>query len=219
MKHQIIKASFPETVQIGTFERIDLPVLLSPNKGILFKGEDFPFLQMQEMVLKSLIQFPNQIKIRVFDDGLANHFKFLKELKDTDVVQFFHTEEQIKAGVAALKNHIREVNDNILGARYHSLQEFNASDTQPEPYYWVLMANYPKGFTESQDKDIAEIVAHGSKAGVFTLLHKNPEYIATNTESLLSDLSKRHCYKMDNLSISHSHLRKAYNILALNQPK
>ncbi len=219
MKHQIIKASFPETVQIGTFERIDLPVLLSPNKGILFKGEDFPFLQMQEMVLKSLIQFPNQIKIRVFDDGLANHFKFLKELKDTDVVQFFHTEEQIKAGVVALKNHIREVNDNILGARYHSLQEFNASDTQPEPYYWVLMANYPKGFTESQDKDIAEIVAHGSKAGVFTLLHKNPEYIATNTESLLSDLSKRHCYKMDNLSISHNSLQKAYNTLALNQPK
>ena len=53
---------------------------------------------------------------------------------------------------------------------YDSIGSYNADAEVPEPYRFVVVANFPANFTETSARRLASIATSGARCGVYTIV-------------------------------------------------
>ena len=175
-------------------EAVTLPLDLSyPGRGSLFMGMDSETRgrSLQGLfgtVLRVLCSFPpGKAKFVLFDPvGLGQNFSALMHLADYDeslVGGRIWTETvHIERKLAELTEHIEKVIQKYLRNRYGSIGEYNREVAQmAEAYRFLVIADFPTGFSELALERLASIVTSGPRCGVHTLVLRDRKQKVSST--------------------------------------
>jgi S-DNA-T family DNA segregation ATPase FtsK/SpoIIIE len=118
---------------------------------------------------------PGQTRFTIIDPvGLGKHFAGFMHLADYDellVTSRIWTEPtQIEQRLADITEQMELVIQKYLRNEYASIGEYNADAEVPEPYRFVVVANFPANFTETSARRLLSIASSGARCGVYTLV-------------------------------------------------
>jgi len=163
--------------------RFDLPATLSfPGHGSLLVqhagGERDPALVLlYDTVLRILTSFPpGKARLTIIDPvGLGQSFSALMHLADQDEAlvngQIWTETLHIQHRLADLTRHIEKVIQKYLRNRYHAIGEYNAvAGELQEPFHFLVIADFPTGFSEVAAEHLGSILNSGPRCGVYTLI-------------------------------------------------
>jgi energy-coupling factor transporter ATP-binding protein EcfA2 len=131
---------------------------------------------MQALMLRIASGVPaGQTRFTIIDPlGLGKHFAGFMHLADYDellVTSRIWTEPpQIEQRLADITDQMELVIQKYLRNEYESIGSYNADAEVPEPYRFVVVANFPANFTETSARRLASIAASGARCGVYTIL-------------------------------------------------
>jgi S-DNA-T family DNA segregation ATPase FtsK/SpoIIIE len=131
---------------------------------------------MQAMMLRIASGIPpGQTRFTIIDPlGLGKHFAGFMHLADYDellVTSRIWTEPtQIEQRLADITEQMELVIQKYLRNEYDSIGSYNADAEVPEPYRFVVVANFPANFTETSARRLMSIASSGSRCGVFTIV-------------------------------------------------
>lgn len=117
--------------------------------------------------------------------GLGNGFISLSGL-DSRIKgeRILTTNDELNRALEKLSDRAVSVIQNVLGSKYanSTLIDYNReADNRKEPYYFLLIKDYPEGVSNEQCAIIKQIVESGPKAGIFTLLSYSPNNYSEKT--------------------------------------
>jgi len=164
--------------------RFAVPLLLTyPHQGsILFEttnaGREEVAAALNNIVLRLLSTAPaGRLSFTVIDPvGLGQSFSGVMHLAD-------HAEHlingriwtqpaQIEQRLADLNEHMEKVIQMYLRNEYATIAEYNEqAGNIAEKYHFVVVADFPAGFSDAAAKRLLSIAASGARCGVFTLIH------------------------------------------------
>jgi len=192
-----LPSEFPAFVPFGRLEvpltalsgdpedhaRFDLPATLSfPGHGSLLVrhagGErDRALALIYNTVLRILTSFPpGKARLTIIDPvGLGQSFSALMHLADQDEAlvngQIWTETLHIQHRLADLTKHIEKVIQKYLRNRYRAIGEYNAvAGELQEPFHFLVIADFPTGFSEIAVEHLGSILNSGPRCGVYTLL-------------------------------------------------
>ncbi len=131
---------------------------------------------MQAMMLRIATGIPpGQTRFTIIDPvGLGKHFAGFMHLADYDellVTSRIWTEPtQIEQRLADITEQMELVIQKYLRNEYASIGDYNADAEVPEPYRFVVVANFPANFTETAARRLMSIAASGARCGVYTIV-------------------------------------------------
>ena len=131
---------------------------------------------MQAFMLRIASGIPaGQSRFTIIDPlGLGKQFAGFMHLADYDellVTSRIWTEPpQIEQCLADITEQIELVIQKYLRNEYESIGGYNADAEVPEPYRFVVVANFPANFTENSARRLASIAASGARCGVYTIV-------------------------------------------------
>ena len=131
---------------------------------------------LQALTLRIASGVPaGQTRFTIIDPlGLGKHFAGFMHLADHDellVTSRIWTEpQQIEQRLADLTEHMELVIQKYLRNEYESIAAYNADAEVPEPYRFVVVANFPANFTETSARRLASIASSGARCGVATIV-------------------------------------------------
>ncbi len=127
---------------------------------------------LQALTLRIAAGVPaGQTRFTIIDPlGLGKHFAGFMHLADHDellVTSRIWTEpQQIEQRLADVTEHMELVIQKYLRNEYDSIAAYNADAEVPEPYRFVVVANFPANFTETSARRLASIASSGARCGV-----------------------------------------------------
>ena len=118
---------------------------------------------------------PGQSRFTIIDAlGLGKQFAGFMHLADYDellVTSRIWTEPPlIEQKLADITEQMEVVIQKYLRNEYESIGAYNAEAEVPEPYRFVVVANFPANFTETSARRLASIAASGARCGVYTIV-------------------------------------------------
>jgi S-DNA-T family DNA segregation ATPase FtsK/SpoIIIE len=119
---------------------------------------------------------PSKTRFTIIDPvGLGESFAAFMHLADYDqqiVGDRIWTEPRhIEQKLSDLTEHMETVIQKYLRNEYATIQEYNEKAGEiAEPYRFLVIADFPAGFSEAAAKRLASIIASGPRCGVFTLI-------------------------------------------------
>jgi S-DNA-T family DNA segregation ATPase FtsK/SpoIIIE len=131
---------------------------------------------MQAMMLRIATGIPpGQTRFTIIDPvGLGKHFAGFMHLADYDellVTSRIWTEPtQIEQRLADITEQMELVIQKYLRNEYPSIGDYNADAEVPEPYRFVVVANFPANFTETSARRLMSIASSGARCGVYTIV-------------------------------------------------
>jgi len=131
---------------------------------------------MQALMLRIASGIPaGQSRFTIIDPlGLGKQFAGFMHLADYDellVTSRIWTEPpQIEQCLVDITEQIELVIQKYLRNEYESIGAYNADAEVPEPYRFVVVANFPANFTETSARRLASIAASGPRCGVYTIV-------------------------------------------------
>ncbi len=131
---------------------------------------------LQALTLRIASGVPaGQTRFTIIDPlGLGKHFAGFMHLADHDellVTSRIWTEpQQIEQRLADITEHMELVIQKYLRNEYESIAAYNAEAEVPEPYRFVVVANFPANFTETSARRLASIASSGARCGVATIV-------------------------------------------------
>ena len=131
---------------------------------------------MQALMLRIASGIPaGQSRFTIIDPlGLGKQFAGFMHLADYDellVTSRIWTEpQQIEQCLVDITEQIELVIQKYLRNEYESIGDYNADAEVPEPYRFVVVANFPANFTETSARRLASIAASGPRCGVYTIV-------------------------------------------------
>jgi energy-coupling factor transporter ATP-binding protein EcfA2 len=131
---------------------------------------------MQALMLRIASGVPaGQTRFTIIDPlGLGKQYAGFMHLADSDellVTSRIWTEPpQIEQCLADITEQIELVIQKYLRNEYDSIGDYNADAEVPEPYRFVVVANFPANFTETSARRLASIAASGARCGVYTIV-------------------------------------------------
>jgi len=131
---------------------------------------------MQAMMLRIATGIPaGQTRFTIIDPvGLGKHFAGFMHLADYDellVTNRIWTEPtQIEQRLADITEQMELVIQKYLRNEYASIGDYNHDAEVPEPYRFVVVANFPANFTETSARRLLSIASSGARCGVSTLV-------------------------------------------------
>ncbi|KAF0245861.1 MAG: DNA segregation ATPase [Planctomycetota bacterium] len=163
--------------------RLALPLSLSfPERGNMLVSTDAKSRPraveaVSGAVLRTLAAFPGAKAKFLFVDpvGLGQSFSALMHLADDDESlvggRIWTETPHIEKKLSELTEHIEKVIQKYLRNRYASIDQYNREVGQmAEAYRFLVIADFPRGFSDMAMDRLAGIVASGARCGVFTLL-------------------------------------------------
>jgi energy-coupling factor transporter ATP-binding protein EcfA2 len=160
-----------------------LPALLPfPDQAsIIFKargdGRQLAVTAIQSIMLRLLTNIPpGKIRFTIIDPvGLGENFAAFMHLADYNealVSSRIWTEPRhIEQRLTDLSEHMENVIQKYLRNEYQNIEEYNREAGEiAEPYRFLVVANFPAGFTEAAQRRLLSIAASGSRCGVYTLI-------------------------------------------------
>ncbi|MEX2579722.1 MAG: FtsK/SpoIIIE domain-containing protein [Verrucomicrobiales bacterium] len=108
--------------------------------------------------------------------GLGESFAGLMHLADYEEILIntrIRTQpEQIERRLGELCDHMEKVIQMYLRNDYDSITQYNeAAGTIAERYYFLVVADFPHGFSDLAARRLLSIASSGARCGVFLLLH------------------------------------------------
>jgi DNA segregation ATPase FtsK/SpoIIIE-like protein len=131
---------------------------------------------IQALMLRIATGIPaGQSRFTIIDPlGLGKQFAGFMHLADHDellVTSRIWTEPpQIEQRLADITEQMELVIQKYLRNEYESIGHYNADAEVPEPYRFVVVANFPANFTETSARRLASIAASGARCGVYTIV-------------------------------------------------
>ncbi|MCK6475209.1 MAG: AAA family ATPase [Phycisphaerales bacterium] len=132
---------------------------------------------LQNIMLRMLTALPPaKIRFTIIDPvGLGESFAGFMHLADYDqqlVGDKIWTEPRhIEQKLTDLTEHMETVIQKYLRNEFATIQDYNEKAGEiAEPYRFLVIADFPAGFSEAAAKRLASIVASGPRCGVFTLI-------------------------------------------------
>ncbi|MEM9018480.1 MAG: FtsK/SpoIIIE domain-containing protein, partial [Verrucomicrobiota bacterium] len=122
---------------------------------------------------------PGRLSFSFFDPvGLGESFAGLMHLADYEEVlinsRIRTQDDQIEQRLGELCEHMEKVIQMYLRSDFETITQYNeAAGTIAERYHFVVIADFPRGFTELAAKRLASIAASGARCGVFLLIHSD----------------------------------------------
>ena len=135
---------------------------------------------MQALTLRIATGLPaGQSRFTIIDPlGLGKQFAGFMHLADYDellVTSRIWTEPQmIEQKLADITEQMEVVIQKYLRNEYESIGAYNAEAEVPEPYRFVVVANFPANFNETSARRLASIAASGARCGVYLILSIDP---------------------------------------------
>jgi S-DNA-T family DNA segregation ATPase FtsK/SpoIIIE len=135
---------------------------------------------MQAMMLRIATGIPaGQSRFTIIDPlGLGKQFAGFMHLADHDellVTSRIWTEPQlIEQKLADITEQMEVVIQKYLRNEYESIGAYNADAEVPEPYRFVVVANFPANFNETSARRLASIASSGARCGVYVILSVDP---------------------------------------------
>ena len=131
---------------------------------------------MQALMLRIATGIPaGQSRFTIIDPlGLGKQYAGFMHLADHDellVTSRIWTEPQlIEQRLADITDHMEVVIQKYLRNEYESIGAYNADAEVPEPYRFVVVANFPANFNETSARRLASIASSGARCGVYVIL-------------------------------------------------
>ena len=131
---------------------------------------------IQALMLRIAAGLPaGQSRFTIIDPlGLGKQFAGFMHLADHDellVTSRIWTEPmQIEQRLADVTEQMELVIQKYLRNEYDSIGSYNAEAEVPEPYRFVVVANFPANFTETAARRLASIAASGARCGVYPIV-------------------------------------------------
>jgi len=131
---------------------------------------------MQALMLRIATGIPaGQSRFTIIDPlGLGKQYAGFMHLADHDellVTSRIWTEPQlIEQRLADITDHMEVVIQKYLRNEYESIGAYNAEAEVPEPYRFVVVANFPANFNETSARRLASIASSGARCGVYVIL-------------------------------------------------
>ncbi|MDA1038818.1 MAG: FtsK/SpoIIIE domain-containing protein [Planctomycetota bacterium] len=118
---------------------------------------------------------PGQSRFTIIDPlGLGKQFAGFMHLADHDellVTSRIWTEpQQIEERLGDMSEQMEVVIQKYLRNEYESIGAYNAEAEVPEPYRFVVVANFPANFTETSARRLMSIAASGGRCGVYVIV-------------------------------------------------
>ena len=120
---------------------------------------------------------PGKLALTILDPvGLGQSFAGLMHLGDYEPTlinrRIWTQREQIEERLSELNDHIEKVIQMYLRNEYATITEYNAeAGTTAEKYHFLVVADFPAGFSETAVQRLQSIAVSGPRCGVFTLIH------------------------------------------------
>jgi hypothetical protein len=179
-------AGEPEAEKFGAWPgggKAALPLALSfPGKASLFLSAE-PEARARALevllgtVMRVAVSFPPGKARFLFIDpvGLGQNFSALMHLADFDEAlvsgRIWTEPGHIEKKLSELTEHIEKVIQKYLRNRYATIAEYNPEvGPMAEPYRFLVVADFPSGFTDLGLERLASIVTSGARCGVYTLI-------------------------------------------------
>ncbi|MDF1812846.1 MAG: FtsK/SpoIIIE domain-containing protein [Verrucomicrobiales bacterium] len=174
-----------EAMQLGHPGQFLLPLrLLFPSNGSLFietgnaQNRETAIKSLNQVVGGLLTQAPaGRVSFSLIDPvGLGESFAGLMHLSDYEehlVNKRVRTQpDQIEARLGELCEHMEKVIQMYLRNEYATISEYNqAAGTTAEKYHFLVIADFPRQFTDEAARRLLSIAQSGARCGVFTLIH------------------------------------------------
>lgn len=163
----------------------ELPVSLWLSEGasLLVKhgatggGRSEAISALQAVMLRILTALPpGKARFTVIDPiGLGENFAGFMHLADYDdalVTGKIWTEARhIEQRLADLTEHMENVIQKYLRNEFRTIAEYNLQAGEiAEPYRFLVIADFPVGFSDTAAKRLSSIITSGARCGVYTLI-------------------------------------------------
>ena len=180
-----------------------LAIKMPVGEDLLFEADDAKssakvISAMNGILLRLLTTSPaGKIALRIFDPaGLGQNFAGLMHLADYDE-QIIHRRiwtqtDHLDRCLRELTEHMEKVTQMCLRNEYETLAQYNeAAGSIAEKYHFLVVADFPLGFSESALQRLQSIVTSGPRCGVFLIVHRDLRQLLPD-KALEEDL-RSHC--------------------------
>lgn len=187
---------------------LHLPALLQiPNRGsMLLKangdGRAAAVTALQGVILRLLTAIPpGKAKFTIIDPvGLGQNFAAVMHLADYDEAlvnsRIWTEPAQIEQRLADLTEQMETIIQKYLRNEFQTIAQYNAQAGEvAEPLRFVVVANFPAGFTEAAARRLVSIMDSGPRCGVHVLLSLDAGQRMPHAFNA-ADL-ERHCVTLD----------------------
>ena len=154
-------------------------------------GQQASIAALNNLVLRLLAALPpGKVTFTILDPvGLGENFSSLMHLADYEegVInnKIWTQPQQIDQRLAELTEHMEKVIQMYLRNDFETIVDYNEqAGNIAEKYHFLVIADYPSGFSEQAAKRLQSIASSGGKCGVFTLIHLDPRHDLPNDFNL-----------------------------------
>jgi len=174
----------PKGLELPGPARFAVPLCLAyPEQGsILFEtgntGHDEAIGALNQVMLRLLSVTPaGRLNFTILDPvGLGQSFSGVMHLADYEEAiinsRIWTQATQIEQKLADLNEHMEKVIQMYLRNEYQTIAEYNEqAGVIAEKHYFLVVADFPAGFTDTAAKRLLSIAASGARCGVYTLIH------------------------------------------------
>lgn len=129
---------------------------------------------IQTLAFRLLLSVPNrQAKFYIIDNEKnGSSFALLFGLDEKIIHhEIWDDEHEITTGLSDIKNQVPIILSKSLQNKYDDLADYNEKIAHSShPFQFLLIANYPRGFTQESSDKLINLIENGHKAGVYALM-------------------------------------------------
>jgi hypothetical protein len=177
---------------------ITLPVALSyPQLGsVLIETNEASGGAISETINNIILRLlcttpPGKVAFTILDPvGLGQNFAGVMHLGDYEETlinrRIWTQRDQIEERLQELNDHIEKVIQMYLRNEYETITQYNEqAGSTAEKYHFLVVADFPNGFSDVAGKRLQSIAVSGPRCGVFTLIHRDLR--ALNPDGFVAD--------------------------------
>src|SRR4029079_17825300 len=133
---------------------------------------------------------PGRVRFTLIDPvGLGQNFAGFMHLADHDDAlvggRIWTEAEHIEQRLADLTEHMETVIQKYLRNEFETIDDYNAQAGElSEPYRFLVISDFPRGFTDDALRRLQAISSTGARCGVYTLIVRDTR-LAVPGETLL----------------------------------
>jgi hypothetical protein len=181
----IEKLKLPDLLKLGELKysgkefSVAALVPFSSSKGILLitsneEQKKLASLSMQCIAFRLMLSIPTkQSHFYIIDnEGSGQNFSNLFGLDEKIIEkEIWDDDHEIVRGLQELKDLVPKIVSENLTTKYADLNEYNQQIPHSnQPFRFVMVANYPKGFNTEAQNHLVSLMKNGPKAGVFVIV-------------------------------------------------
>jgi DNA segregation ATPase FtsK/SpoIIIE, S-DNA-T family len=143
---------------------------------------------LQSIMMRFLTSMPaGQTRMTIIDPaGLGSDFGAFLHLEDLGLPVPIRTDpQQIEQSLIDLCGHVEKIIQSYLRDDHPTIREFNdLAGEVAEPYRILVICDFPTGFNQGALTRLAQVIDHGPRCGVLTLLTADPSQLAPHGATL-----------------------------------